>query len=49
MLDEFAARYVYFLAGYMFANRIFDLSDWAIANHGRRCCCCWPGSSATHS
>ena len=35
MLDEFAARYVYFLAGYMFANRIFDLSDWAIANHGK--------------
>ncbi|MEZ5789737.1 MAG: acyltransferase family protein [Nitratireductor sp.] len=35
MLDEFAARYVYFLAGYMFASRIFDLSDWAIANHGK--------------
>ncbi|MEZ5872949.1 MAG: acyltransferase family protein [Nitratireductor sp.] len=34
MIDEFASRYVYFLAGYMFAGRIFSLSDWAVANRG---------------
>lgn len=34
MIDEFAARYVYFLAGYLFATRIFDLADWVRANTG---------------
>ena len=28
--DEFAARYVYFLAGYLFAGRILPFADWAI-------------------
>ncbi|HSO46403.1 MAG TPA: acyltransferase family protein, partial [Rhizobiaceae bacterium] len=32
--DEFAARYVYFLAGYLFAANIFTLADWAKANVG---------------
>lgn len=32
MIDEFAARYVYFLIGYMLATRIFDLADWIIEN-----------------
>lgn len=32
LVDEFAARYVYFLAGYMFAANIFRLADWAKAN-----------------
>ena len=26
--DEFAARYVYFLAGYLFATRIFEIAQW---------------------
>ncbi len=34
MIDEFAARYVYFLIGYMLAARIFDLADWVRANRG---------------
>lgn len=29
IIDEFAARYVYFLAGYLFASRIFGLAGWA--------------------
>ncbi|MEC9344364.1 MAG: acyltransferase family protein [Pseudomonadota bacterium] len=29
VIDEFAARYVYFLAGYLFATRIFAVADWA--------------------
>ena len=29
IVDEFAARYVYFLAGYLFAAHIFALADWA--------------------
>lgn len=33
--DEFAGRYVYFLAGYLFAANIFALADWARANIGR--------------
>ncbi len=32
--DEFAARYVYFLGGYLFAANIFALADWAKANVG---------------
>ncbi len=28
MVDEFAARYVYFLAGYLFASKIFAFADW---------------------
>ena len=32
MVDEFAARYVYFLAGYLFASRIFQIADW-VRNH----------------
>jgi uncharacterized membrane protein YcfT len=36
VVDEFAARYVYFLAGYLFAGRIFELAEqarrhWAVA------------------
>jgi len=34
VIDEFAARYVYFVAGYLFATRIFELADWARANRG---------------
>ncbi|WP_370631347.1 acyltransferase family protein [Methylosinus sp. Sm6] len=30
--DEFAARYVYFLFGYIFAPRIFALAEWASSN-----------------
>lgn len=30
--DEFAARYVYFLSGYVFAPHIFALADWAAKN-----------------
>jgi uncharacterized membrane protein YcfT len=32
MVDEFASRYVYFLAGYLFAERIFQVADWVRAN-----------------
>jgi len=32
MIDEFAARYVYFLAGYLFAERVFTIADWVRAN-----------------
>lgn len=32
MIDEFAARYVYFLAGYLFATRIFGLAEWVRTN-----------------
>jgi uncharacterized membrane protein YcfT len=32
MIDEFAARYVYFLAGYFFAAQIFKIADWVRAN-----------------
>ena len=28
MIDEFASRYVYFLAGYLFATRIFEIVAW---------------------
>ncbi len=28
MVDEFASRYVYFLAGYLFAMHIFKIADW---------------------
>ena len=31
LAEEFCARYVYFLAGYLFADRIFALADWAAA------------------
>ncbi len=31
-IDEFAARYVYFYAGYVFAHRFFMLADWARAH-----------------
>ena len=29
LVDEFASRFVYFYAGYIFASHIFRLSDWA--------------------
>lgn len=29
LVDEFASRFVYFYAGYIFAQRIFELADWA--------------------
>lgn len=32
IIDEFASRYVYFFAGYIFAANIFRLADWAQAN-----------------
>lgn len=32
LVDEFASRYVYFLAGYMFAANIFRLADWTQKN-----------------
>ncbi|MFZ1814814.1 MAG: acyltransferase family protein [Rhizobiaceae bacterium] len=32
MIDEFASRYVYFLAGYLFVTQIFTLADWARGN-----------------
>lgn len=34
LVDEFAARFVYFLGGYLLATRIFRLADWALANKG---------------
>ena len=30
--DEFASRYVYFVAGYLFAPHLFRLASWVIAN-----------------
>ena len=35
VIDEFASRYVYFFAGYLFANNIFALADWARVNVGK--------------
>ncbi|MGB7285613.1 MAG: acyltransferase family protein [Salaquimonas sp.] len=32
MIDEFAARYVYFLGGYLFATHIFAIADWVRSN-----------------
>ncbi len=32
LVDEFAARYVYFLAGYLLAPQIFRLAAWALAH-----------------
>jgi uncharacterized membrane protein YcfT len=32
MVDEFASRYVYFLAGYLFAGKIFKIADWVRQN-----------------
>ncbi|QDG75188.1 acyltransferase family protein [Labrenzia sp. PHM005] len=29
LVDEFASRFVYFYAGYIFAPKIFELADWA--------------------
>jgi len=29
LVDEFASRFVYFYAGYIFAPRIFELAEWA--------------------
>lgn len=29
LVDEFASFFVYFLAGYLFAPKLFDLADWA--------------------
>ncbi len=29
LIDEFCGRWVYFLAGYLFASQIFKLADWA--------------------
>jgi len=34
LVDEFAARYVYFFAGYALAQPIFKLADWARNNIG---------------
>ncbi len=31
-IDEFASRYVYFVAGYLFAPQIFRFASWAINN-----------------
>jgi uncharacterized membrane protein YcfT len=35
IIDEFAARYVYFLSGYLFATRIFAFAAWAKAHRPR--------------
>ena len=35
VIDEFAARFVYFYAGYLFARQVFALSDRARANPAR--------------
>lgn len=32
IIDEFASRYVYFFAGYLFATNIFALADWTRKN-----------------
>ncbi|MGI9400557.1 MAG: acyltransferase family protein, partial [Rhizobiaceae bacterium] len=32
LVDEFTSRYVYFFAGYLFAENIFRLADWAKEN-----------------
>ena len=32
VIDEFAARFVYFYAGYLFATRVFAVAAWAQAN-----------------
>ncbi|WP_417771331.1 acyltransferase family protein [Stappia sp.] len=34
LIDEFASRYVYFYAGYIFADRAFALAAWARAHLG---------------
>ncbi len=34
LIDEFCARFVYFVAGYLFAARIFALADWVRARSG---------------
>lgn len=34
-LNELCERWVYFLAGYMFAPQIFRLAEWAVAHSGR--------------
>jgi uncharacterized membrane protein YcfT len=38
LIDEFCARYVYFLAGYLFAGRIFALADTAHRRIGLALC-----------
>lgn len=38
LIDEFCARYVYFLAGYVFADRIFGLADTAHRRIGLALC-----------
>lgn len=35
LFDEFCARYVFFLAGYLLAARIFDLARWVEARRAR--------------
>ncbi|MEO8296915.1 MAG: acyltransferase family protein [Burkholderiales bacterium] len=30
VIDEFAARYIYFYSGYMFAQHVFRIADWAL-------------------
>ena len=35
LIDEFAARFVYFYAGYALASRIFALADWTLAHKGK--------------
>ena len=32
LIDEFASRYVFFLAGYLFATNIFNMADWIKQN-----------------
>ncbi len=32
LIDEFCARLVYFVVGYLFATRLFDLAEWAREN-----------------
>jgi uncharacterized membrane protein YcfT len=34
LVDEFCARFVFFFAGYMFADRFFDLAGWARRHPG---------------
>lgn len=35
LVDEFCARWIYFMAGYLLAPRIFTLAAWAVDNRGR--------------
>lgn len=39
LIDEFCARYVYFVAGYLFATRIFSIAAWVRDNAALSVCC----------